>query len=369
LPGVFNPSPESPNGAEASTASSSWNALWAHNDSTAAVPAGVIGGHGIFTTTSTPTGSGVFGTNSSTGVGVSGFSAQGDGTRGDTQASGKNGLVGANASTDAVPAGQPGGNGVYGYSTNPAASGVLGINSSTGVGVSGFSAQGDGTRGDTQASGKNGLVGTNASTTAVPAGQPGGNGVYGYSTNPNASGVLGIAQGGGTGIAGYSADGVGVRGGGKTAGHFDGNVEVTGDISLLGADCAEDFDIIAAEDVEAGSVMIIDQSGALRTSEGAYDKRVAGVVSGAGDYKPGIVLDRGGPRAGRKAIALVGKVFCKVDASRHPVQVGDLLTTAPLPGHAMKADDPGRAFGAVLGKALRPLERGQGLIPILVALQ
>jgi hypothetical protein len=35
----------------------------------------------------------------------------------------------------------------------------------------------------------------------------------------------------------------------------------------------------------------------------------------------------------------------------------------------MKAGDRDRAFGAVIGKALRPLAAGQGLIPILVALQ
>ena len=35
----------------------------------------------------------------------------------------------------------------------------------------------------------------------------------------------------------------------------------------------------------------------------------------------------------------------------------------------MKATDQQRAFGAVLGKALRPLASGSGLIPILVALQ
>jgi hypothetical protein len=50
-------------------------------------------------------------------------------------------------------------------------------------------------------------------------------------------------------------------------------------------------------------------------------------------------------------------------------KVGDLLTTAPTPGHAMKADDPLKAFGAVIGKALRPLPDGQGLIPVLIALQ
>jgi hypothetical protein len=49
--------------------------------------------------------------------------------------------------------------------------------------------------------------------------------------------------------------------------------------------------------------------------------------------------------------------------------VGDLLTTSPTAGHAMKADDTGRAFGAVIGKALAPMENGTGLIPILIALQ
>ncbi len=68
-------------------------------------------------------------------------------------------------------------------------------------------------------------------------------------------------------------------------------------------------------------------------------------------------------------LALAGKVYCKVDARFGAVEVGDLLTTAPTPGHAMKADDPVRAFGAVIGKALRPLEAGTGLIPIIVALQ
>jgi hypothetical protein len=35
----------------------------------------------------------------------------------------------------------------------------------------------------------------------------------------------------------------------------------------------------------------------------------------------------------------------------------------------MKAADRVRAFGAVIGKALRAIQQGQGLLPILVALQ
>jgi hypothetical protein len=68
-------------------------------------------------------------------------------------------------------------------------------------------------------------------------------------------------------------------------------------------------------------------------------------------------------------IALMGKVYCKVDASYGAIEVGDLLTTSSTPGHAMKANDPMKAFGSVIGKALRPLDSGEGLIPILIALQ
>jgi hypothetical protein len=99
------------------------------------------------------------------------------------------------------------------------------------------------------------------------------------------------------------------------------------------------------------------------------DKRVAGVISGGGDYKPGIVLDKQKSEGNRQPIALLGKVYCKVDAQYGAIEVGDLLTTSPTPGHAMKADDPLKAFGAVIGKALHPLEGGQSLIPILIALQ
>lgn len=68
-------------------------------------------------------------------------------------------------------------------------------------------------------------------------------------------------------------------------------------------------------------------------------------------------------------VALLGKVYCKADAQLSPIEVGDLLTTSPTPGHAMKAENPLAAFGSVIGKALAPLKGGQGLIPILIALQ
>jgi hypothetical protein len=148
-----------------------------------------------------------------------------------------------------------------------------------------------------------------------------------------------------------------------------GNVTVTQDVTLTGADCAEEFDIAEAAETEPGTVVVLDQDGVLHQSQHAYDKRVAGVISGAGDYRPGMILDRHQAQDSRVPIALVGKVYCKVDAQYAPIEVGDLLTTSPTSGHAMKAEDPLQAFGSVIGKALRRLPSGQGLVPILVALQ
>lgn len=140
-----------------------------------------------------------------------------------------------------------------------------------------------------------------------------------------------------------------------------------GDIKLYGADCAEKFEV--AEAADPGAVMIINEQGKLRPSADAYDRRVAGVIAGGGDLRPGIVLGHTGNDEGLLPIALTGRTYCKVDACFGAVAVGDLLTTSPTPGHAMKATDPHQAFGAVIGKALRPLTEGQGMIPILVALQ
>jgi len=148
--------------------------------------------------------------------------------------------------------------------------------------------------------------------------------------------------------------------------HLDG---ASGEVKLLGADCAEDFQVRDAATIEPGTVLVIDEAGGLRRSRTAYDRRVAGVVSGAGGLRPGIVLDKQQEGSDRRPIALVGKVFCKVDAAGGAIAIGDLLTTSDTPGHAMRVGDPSRAFGAVIGKALAPLAAGRGVVPILVALQ
>ena len=187
--------------------------------------------------------------------------------------------------------------------------------------------------------------------------------------NTSQIGVFGSSPGN-YGVYAMSGSDVGLLAkGGRLAARFEGDVEVTGDVKLVNADCAEDFDVAVTEVIEPGTVVVLGEEGVLRSSCRAYDKRVAGVISGAGGYKPALVLDKRHSSSNRRPVALLGKVFCKVDAQYGPIEVGDLLTTSPTVGHAMKATDSQRAFGAVLGKALRPLETGRGLVPILVTLQ
>jgi hypothetical protein len=282
--------------------------------------------------------------------------------------------------------------------------GVLGESGGNGVhGISSHS--GDGVLGEGPGNGVHGK----GSVQGVFGEGP--NGVVGKSSTPNASGVWGENTGAGYGVSGSSVIGWGVYGSSQNgqAGLFQGKVEIIGDLTaenisgatvrclngldaigtfsllgdatisgnltakgdifLPGADCAEQFDIAEAQNLAPGTVVVIDREGTLRESWQAYDKRVAGVISGAGPYKPGIVLDKSPSPRERATVALLGKVCCKVDAQYGPVEVGDLLTTSPTPGHAMKAAEPQRAFGSVIGKALCDLEAGQGLVPILIALQ
>ena len=71
---------------------------------------------------------------------------------------------------------------------------------------------------------------------------------------------------------------------------------------------------------------------------------------------------------GDQQVALSGRVYVQADASNHPIQPGDLLTTAAAPGYAMKVQDYSRAQGAILGKAMTGLKDGKGLVLVLVSL-
>jgi len=140
-------------------------------------------------------------------------------------------------------------------------------------------------------------------------------------------------------------------------------------LKVTGSDLAENFPV--RHIAEPGSVMAIDheQPGQLRLSESAYDRRVAGVISGAGDLAAGAILGNGPGAEDDLPVALSGRVWVKCDATAHAIQPGDLLTTSSTPGHAMKAADHDRAQGAILGKAMTGLEGSQGLVLVLVSLQ
>ena len=300
---------------------------------------------------------------SETGIGVQGISNKGQaGVRGDCAAG--VGVQGNSTSGRAVEGNCPQGTGVVGASSTGV--GVWGgSDSSTGVG--GMSQSGLGVQGVSQT--LVGVQGNSPTGRGVAGFSDSGQAVYGHSNtqagvvgeSDEFDGVYGISHNPQhAGVTGYNPGGL--------AGYFDGDVVVTGDVRLINADCAEEFPI-ASDDVAPGSVMVLGVDGALFPSSQAYDKRVVGIIAGAGDFKPAIVMDKQSGKANRRPVALLGKTFCKVDAQYGGIEIGDLLTTSETAGHAMRVADPVRALGAVLGKALQPLKEGCGLIPVLVALQ
>lgn len=142
------------------------------------------------------------------------------------------------------------------------------------------------------------------------------------------------------------------------------SLQITG-----GSDLAEPFK--TTQQLPPGSLVVIDpsQPGRLLPSTRAYDRRVAGVVSGANHIQPGVMLEQLNPGQGRQQVALSGRVYALADTSNGPIRPGDLLTTSGNAAHAMKATDLQRAQGAIIGKAMSSLDHGEGFVLILVSLQ
>lgn len=105
------------------------------------------------------------------------------------------------------------------------------------------------------------------------------------------------------------------------------------------ADLAEVY--TADHQYEPGTVVIFGGNKEVTVSQYKNDTAVAGVVS----TKPAYLMN---DKEEGVAVALVGKVPCKVDGM---VKKGDLLTTSGRnTGHATKAIDP--KIGSIIGKAL-----------------
>lgn len=279
----------------------------------------------------------------------------GSGLTGISHTEGKAGLVGLNLGEA--------GYGVYGSAVD-------------GGGVVGNSINWIGVYGETDAAG-----GTGASGVWGRANNTGGVGVVGYAPQPDSIGVKGAAnESGGVGVWGESTKNTGVYGqtssasaagvwgrntAGGVAGRFDGTVKITG-----GADLAEQF-VVTGKHVESGTLLVIDTEhpGQLKPSQQAYDTAVVGIISGANGVQPGLTLYQEGVLEGETAVAIAGRVYVLAEADSAPIQPGDLLTTSALSGHAMKASDRERAYGAVIGKALTELDSGTGLVLVVVNLQ
>jgi len=148
------------------------------------------------------------------------------------------------------------------------------------------------------------------------------------------------------------------------------SLQITG-----GSDIAEPYNVEAPDGatVQTGMVVVIDSKkvGSLKVGNKAYDRAVAGIVSGANGINPGLTLTQTGSIAsGEVPIAKVGRVWCFVDADAGgAIEPGDLLTTSETLGHAMKASDASKSNGAILGKAMSRLEKGKGMVLVLVGLQ
>ena len=155
----------------------------------------------------------------------------------------------------------------------------------------------------------------------------------------------------------------------------NGNTNVTGNITATGSIAAKYQDVAewvpSSEKLSPGTVVVLDatKSNQVTSSTVSYDTRVAGVVS----EQPGIAL--GEKSDGKVLVATTGRVRVKVDATRNPIQTGDLLVTSDVPGMAMKSEPiiiGGRqihAPGTLIGKALETLEKGKGEILVLLSLQ
>lgn len=141
-----------------------------------------------------------------------------------------------------------------------------------------------------------------------------------------------------------------------------------------------------ASDFEPGDVLIIGEDGKMTKAASPYAPNLAGVYSST----PGFVADMRITEHGIGVydeseadkekelwlpVTLMGVVPVKVIAEDGPVRPGDLLTTSATLGHAMHAvpvmvkNIAIYPTGAILGKALEPLESGSGRIRVLVTLR
>lgn len=137
-------------------------------------------------------------------------------------------------------------------------------------------------------------------------------------------------------------------------------------------DYAEVFELATREGVVPGTIMSADTSlgGATRPSGGAYDPKVLGVISGAGGLKSALAIGTREDGTSDLPIALMGQVYVRASSENGAIRPGDLLVASSAPGVAMRASDPARMSGAIVGKAMDTFApddpRAEGLVRMFV---
>jgi hypothetical protein len=250
------------------------------------------------------------------------------------------------------------------------------------IGVDGvtFSPDGVGVLGNhpTNDGGGSGVVGLTNSVTGFSTGVSGvsngntgpGVGIFGQSFSPQGIAGLFINRPGGDILHGAVSQNPDI-----TVFRVDGTGRVfaNGGFQPSGADFAESMEVKGnSSKYVAGDLLEIDVAGNRRLTLALepYSTLVAGVYS----TRPGMLgsthmIDEHAVAADEVPLAVVGIVPCKVSAENGPIQPGDLLVSSSTPGHAMKGTDRSLMLGAVVGKALEPLQKGTGVIQVLVTLQ
>jgi hypothetical protein len=271
--------------------------------------------------------------------------------------------------------------GVHGVSRSSQGVGVQGDATSTqgtNYGVVGIASAGNSSAG---VYAQNNAISTASTNYALMARNQGNNGVgvFGYATSLSGAtyGVYGRVDSA-NGVAGMFVSSV-QTGNVLVAGNLSRKVfrvDTTGTVFALGsfnpngADYAESVSVRGAkQEYRPGDVLVVnsDADRSFALSAEPYSTAVAGVFSS----KPGIVGSRHPLESSTDEIplAMVGIVPCRVSAENGPIRRGDLLVTSSTPGHAMRGTDRSRMPGAIVGKALQNLEKGTGVIEILVSLQ
>ena len=160
---------------------------------------------------------------------------------------------------------------------------------------------------------------------------------------------------------------------------LDANVNGDGRIStdeleiIGGSDFAEYFDVVdsAPEHILPGMVVsITGEQAQLAITSKKRDKKVVGIISGANGIETGMFMGQKGSIAhGDYPIAITGRTYVYANTENGKIEAGDFLTSSSQKGYAMKVRKMKKSQGAIIGKALTSLEKGEGFVLVLVNLQ